>query len=374
MKPVLFSTTHLKECFSNSYHQAQEKFRGRVHDLHDHSRYMEFVYRETGPEGEKLCTSVAWQGSPDAPRVLVIQSATHGVEGFAGSAIQLDTLSSLSPDSLPDDVGILHIHAVNPYGFAWLRRVNEQGVDLNRNFIDFSKPLPDNPVYGDLASDLLPADSDNWEISTQRLWQYREAVGEQAFEQAVTGGQYQFPKGLFYGGKEPSQSRRYLEALTRRLNLASKQKIAVVDIHTGLGPFGYGEVICDHPPDSTGVQWARQWYGDSVTEPAMGSSSSVPKVGLIDYYWHQVLADRVCFVTLEFGTYPMDRLLETLRQDHFLHTQVPDWGSVQTQKTKAAIKKNFYPGSSDWQEMVLMRGRQIILQAINGLSAEQGQA
>jgi hypothetical protein len=39
------------------------------------------------------------------------------------------------------------IHALNPFGFAWLRRVNEANVDLNRNFQDFNKSLPSSAGY-----------------------------------------------------------------------------------------------------------------------------------------------------------------------------------------------------------------------------------
>ena len=38
-------------------------------------------------------------------------------------------------------------HAHNPWGFANALRCTEENVDLNRNFIDFEKPLPSNPNY-----------------------------------------------------------------------------------------------------------------------------------------------------------------------------------------------------------------------------------
>jgi hypothetical protein len=371
MKPVLLPPSYLTQCFSDNYAQAQQRFKQLTCEQPGHSQYHEFVFPQTGPHGEPLVTSVSWQGDTDASCVLVLQSATHGVEGFAGSSIQLDNLQSLTAAALPAGVAVLYIHAINPYGFAWLRRVNEQGVDLNRNFVDFDQPLPINGDYAGLADNILPEHIDDWENATQVLSEYRNKFGQQAFEHAISSGQYQFPDGLFYGGTQPSQSRLNLEQIISRFGLQQRQQVAVIDIHSGLGPFGYGELICDHPPGSTGVKRARQWYGDSVTEPALGSSSSVPKLGLIDYIWQQLLAEQVCFVTLEFGTYPVEQMFDVLRQDHFLHRQPIDWYAAETQRVKQSLRHTFYPASADWQEMVLMRGRQCVLQALQGLSEHE---
>ncbi len=366
---TLLDAVHLQRCFSENYAQAHARFieQASHHPLTQDVR--ELLHDVSGPEGEALLTSAAWLGNPDAERVLVLQSGTHGVEGFVGSAIQLDTLVHFEQHPLPDNVALCCIHALNPYGFAWLRRVDQQGIDLNRNFIDFSRPLPENEGYRQLADALLPATDAERDECDRQLAQYRQQHGPSAYEQAVSGGQYEFADGLFYGGQAPSQSRIYLEKLIADYRLAERQCVAVIDIHSGLGPFGYGEVICDHPPGSRGVQLARQWYGESVTEPALGSSSSVPKQGLVDYHWQAQLGERVCFVTLEFGTYSIDEMFDALRRDHRLHRKPVDWQSDETRTVKRQLRRIFYPATADWQEMVLMRGRQLIRQALKGLSA-----
>ena len=53
----------------------------------------------------------------------------------------------LGARALPADTGALLVHAINPYGFAWTRRVNEDNADLNRNFRDFAMPAPVSPAY-----------------------------------------------------------------------------------------------------------------------------------------------------------------------------------------------------------------------------------
>ena len=322
----------------------------------------------TGPEGELLSTDVAWLGPHDAESVLVLLSATHGVEGFSGSAAQVDFLTNVK--TLPKGVAALLIHAANPYGFAWLRRVTEDGVDLNRNYMDFSTPLPLNAGYEELADAIVP-DSLAPEVLQQcdeRLAAYREAHGVVAYEKALSAGQYTHPNGLFYGGKQATWSRTTCERIVADFHLPERKSVALLDFHTGLGPFGYGEPICDHPPGSHAASLAHCWYGDSVTEPALGTSSSVAKFGLSDYGWQDMVGNQLVFIALEFGTYSFDNMMQVLRADHWLHAQGKvDWHAAQTQTIKVALRQQFYPSTPDWQDMVLLRSRQCIRQAINGL-------
>jgi hypothetical protein len=330
-----------------------------------------YAHPLAGPGGEDLATDVAWLGPENASRVLVLQSAMHGVEGFCGAGAQADCLAH--PPELPADTALLAIHAINPHGFAWLRRVTEDGVDLNRNFVDFSEPLPQNPGYDALADAIVPADPspDSLAAADARLAAYEAAHGRTAFEVALTGGQYRHPHGLFYGGTAPTWSRTITEAIVANHGLAARGRVALIDYHTGLGPFGYGEPICDHPPGSAGARLARAWYGDSVTEPALGTSSSVAKHGLSDYGWQALVGDGLVFVALEFGTYDVASMIRVLRADHQLHAAgAVDWRDARTQAIKAAMRRHFYPGTTDWRQAVLFRSRQVIAQALRGLSTD----
>lgn len=319
-----------------------------------------------GPAGEALSSHSLWRGPTDAARVLVLLSGTHGVEGLAGSAIQQDLLQQLRNDllPLPPDTALLLVHLLNPWGCAWLRRCDAEGIDLNRNFVDFSAPVPVNPGYAQLRETLLSEDA---RARATALAAYADTHGRTALEIAISGGQYQDPAGPFYGGAAPAHGRQLVETLIRDHALTGRQ-LAVIDLHTGLGPYGYGEIICDHAPDSDGTRTAQRWYGDAVTLPLAGTSSSVPKTGLLDYAWHAIMDHRSCFVTLEFGTFSTDTLFDVLLQDHRLHQQgVPDWQAAATQTVKHAMRHHFCPASPQWQELVLFRARQVIRLALAGL-------
>lgn len=103
---------------------------------------VEYLHPLHGPDGERLATDVAYLGRNDARKLMVLISGTHGVEGPFGSACQTAWLSQNTPWQLPDDTAVLAIHLINPWGTAWSRRVNEDNVDLNRNFIDWQKAPP----------------------------------------------------------------------------------------------------------------------------------------------------------------------------------------------------------------------------------------
>ena len=362
-------SSDITACFSEDYAQARSRFLSACNRVGANVRA--YANPARGPRAEELVTDVAWVGPKNAQSVLITISATHGVEGFCGSAAQSDWLTLGGPGWLPDGTAALLIHAMNPYGFAWLRRVNEDGVDLNRNHIDFSQPLPANSGYEELADAFVPREITGpiFEAAEAKLAAWRAKHGEQAYRLARSGGQYAHPGGHCYGGTKPTWSRLTTEAIIADHAIAGRDVVAVIDFHSGLGPFGYGEPICGHPPDALALKRARAWYGDSVTSPALGTSSSVPLTGHTRDTWVRLLGERVVFITLEFGTYSQDRTLNAMRGDYWLHNRSGvDWNAAETRRIKASIRKHFFPDTEDWKEMVLFRSRQILRQAQAGLA------
>jgi len=100
-----------------------------------------------GRDGKPLFLDTAILGPRDAKKALLLISATHGVEGYFGSAVQTGLMREGLPARVPPDSKIVLLHALNPYGFSWDRRVNEDNADINRNFVDFADP-PANEAYG----------------------------------------------------------------------------------------------------------------------------------------------------------------------------------------------------------------------------------
>ncbi len=360
--------TAIRACFAGDYADARGRFLAAVAGTPVKS----YDNPNKGPRGEALATDTAWFGAPDAPAVLVLVSATHGVEGYTGSGCQVDWLRGGGPARLPNGVAMLLIHAINPYGFAWERRVTEENVDLNRNFVDFTQKLPENPGHDELADAFVPAALDGpvFEAAERRIAEYRRRNGEQALQIARGGGQYKHPGSVFFGGSGPTWSRRTLERIAADYGLGRRRVVGTIDYHTGLGPFGYGEPILGQLPGTVGVVRAKRWWGHSATEPALGTSSSVIKVGLSEFGWTALLGDRVSCAALEYGTFTQEEGRRALREDHWLHNSRNrvDWDDPEVRRIKAQIRRQYFPDTDDWKEMVLFRSRQVIAQALAGLT------
>jgi hypothetical protein len=82
------------------------------------------------------------------------------------------------------------VHALNPFGFAWLRRVNEYNVDLNRNFQDFNKSLPSSAPYEAFHDCLVPKDweGDERVNADAALQKFIAAKGEKGFQAELRKG------------------------------------------------------------------------------------------------------------------------------------------------------------------------------------------
>ena len=143
--------------FAASYAEARAKFRqaalarglASTPRVHSHA---------AGAQGEELAVDVALLGDSDARSMLVLLSGVHGIEGFCGSGCQV---ALLQDETVLDAVrqsgaAVLFCHAVNPYGFSHLRRTNEDNIDVNRNFRDFSAPFMANAAYASLHSIIVP--------------------------------------------------------------------------------------------------------------------------------------------------------------------------------------------------------------------------
>lgn len=353
--------------FAADYAQARERFlraaqkRGATMDTHRNPGC-------AGPGGSPLYTDVAWIGPRDAGHVLVCVSGTHGVEGHCGSACQVEILTHPECAALPSDTATLFVHALNPYGMAHDRRVNEDNIDLNRNWIDHDAP-PSNEDYELLHAALVPS---SWtgperEQADRQLLELARERGVEFVQTAITQGQWAHPDGLFYGGREHAWSTRLLSEICTEF-LPGRRHVAYIDLHTGLGGRGEAEPIFRGGRDSGALDRAREWYGQ-VTQSEDGTSSSTPIVGNTASLVADALdaAQLLTAITLEFGTLPGLEVLTALRADNWLHLQ-RDPGLKLEQQIAQQIREAFCPSDEQWRAAVVAKARDAYRSALGGLA------
>ena len=314
-----------------------------------------FTNPELGPNGEPLYTDYVTIGPHIAERLLVVNSAIHGVEGFCGSAAIIAWLTSGNEGSLPNNVKVIFVHALNPYGFAWLRRVNEGNVDLNRNFISHDAPVPDNAEYDTFHPSFIPPDWDETTAESIRneLSEYAAKNGLLAMQTAVCRGQYKHRDGLFYGGLHAAWSHRIFKRIIGE-SVGLARHIVLLDFHTGAKP----------PEDKI-----KSWFTDRLTCAQLGNAVGPDLFGTIGQGLRQIAIDKKVYsITAEFGTFDVFRVLMAIIADNWLHLH-GDLKSTLGADIKREIRGSFYPDADDWCEQVLTGSQRILNQVIKGLAS-----
>ncbi len=344
--------------FAPDYGTARASFRRAVAEAN--GRLESLPLACMGPNQERLTIDIAWFGAENPSRVLVHSSGLHGVEAFTGSAIQLQWLAKGFP-ALSKDSGIILVHVLNPYGMAWLRRFNENNVDLNRNFMRAAEGFDGAPEgYAALDSFLNPSRPPGLDLYYVQALRLLATHGMNWLKQAIAGGQYVNPRGLFFGGKHleegPAKFKEYLSAKLQRA-----ERIVAVDIHTGLGKFGDDQLLIDSGP--AGARFAGTMcraFGEKVQLLAPQGLAYETRGAHFNLYYEQFPRAEIYFATQEFGTYAGIRVLRALRAENQWH----HFGSGTAEHhTKTALREIFNPRDHKWRQAVLNRGDEVIRQA-----------
>ena len=354
--------------FSDSYAEARSRFSDAARRAGAKSTSYEHP-AERGPGGERLFFDVSVLGPGDASRIFVIGSGTHGIEGYPGSAAQRAWLRGRP--RLPKDTAVVFFHAQNPWGFAHKTRTTEENVDLNRNFIDFSRPLPPNPGYLELHPQIVIERWDDAAIegAFARLDAFRQRVGEKAFSDAFNGGQYSHPDGVFYGGTRPQWANSAFRAAVET-HLGRARSVAFLDLHTGIGPWCGHVYLCFHPEGSPARERARAWWGEravnleGVTHKKLATYSGT----IIDAFTEMLPQAEVTAIVVEFGTLPRREMQRASLAQRWMRFEGPR-DPVLAAKVRREYEAAFYPAEPEWRKAVLEQSREFINRGVAGIAS-----
>ena len=317
-----------------------------------------------GPRGEPLSVDVATIGPARPDHLIVVTSGVHGVEGFLGASVQFELLRRLAAGGPPDGTGVAMIHAVNPWGFAHLRRVDEHNADVNRNFVGESPPEPASPAgYAELDPVINPrgapaagSEIGYW-LKAGRL--IARSRGIRPLAKAVAEGQYEYPHGLFYGGERVGESCRTLQDVVLGL-AAGVDRVSVLDVHSGLGPSATATLICEA---NVGAANSRERVlSDHYRRRVLldGSNDNAYDArGTFARWCARALADKeFLYCCVEVGTVGPLAVLSALRRENRAHHWRPV-GSAAYVRTKEVLRETFAPRSPRWRRASVTEGVEV---------------
>jgi hypothetical protein len=326
-----------------------------------------------GPDGEALTIDTAMYEPPDTRGTVIVTSGLHGIEGFLGSAVQSSCLlkpRGCNPSASASNVRLVFVHALNPYGFAWLRRANEDNVDLNRNFLAAGKEYRGFPDGYNLLDPFLnpPGPPRKWEPFRLRAALAIMRWGMPALKAAIASGQYDYPRGLFFGGHGPCETHRLVRDHFA-MWLGPDGRAIHLDFHTGLGDWARVQLLSDVILDDAEDQRLERELGH---RPISGGRSPVVQYaarGSIGEWCARTAQDRdYRYLCAEFGTYPPVKVLTALRAEN----RAQHWGQRGTPNyrwAKDLIREAFCPQSPRWRECALSTGVDLVQRAIAAIGA-----
>lgn len=357
--------------FPSSYFQSRETFRDltRANDWRCESHSI----TPKGPNEETLSIDVAIR-RPDSPvATLVVTSGLHGIEGFVGAAIQCETLQAWHQNGLPDDLNLIFIHALNPYGFAWRRRFDEHNVDPNRNFFSPGQTRPEcSEIYRHLHPVLNPESAPtHFDLFLPRAALAIARYGYHRVARAVACGQYEYPKGLFYGGLEPSESQTILQTNLRKWigveDCSQRGPVLHIDFHSGLGTKGITQLLMEQYLSPERQRWLEDHFGaksiskhdaDELLYRAAGSFGQwcVDHLPEVDY----------TFACAEIGTYPAIKVLSGLRAENRATHWCEDQPTL-INRWRDRLQELFCLADPVWRTKVLTDGCDILDASLNAI-------
>jgi hypothetical protein len=349
-------------CFPPDYSTSRQRFRTSAAGLG--LSLESYPIGQAGPNGEPLTIDTARLGADEPERLLIVSSGLHGVEGFFGAAVQQAWLDRRLGGWVPGPAdALLLVHALDPFGFAWVRRFDETNVDLNRNFLLSSEEYAGSPKHYAAVERMInprrrPLPFDTW------LYYFRSFFsivrhGMPALKAAIAGGQYEFPYGLFFGGHGPSKVHQIVaENLERWVGTA--RSILHVDFHTGLGRWATLKLLIDVGVEPGHVDQLRREFGENLVEHVDPLGTAYDTRGDLGTWLRQALGDRdYTMLCAEFGTYPVWRVLAALRAENRAYHWLPRHHPKRL-RAQRELQEVFVPADPGWRSFTLSQALQLL--------------
>ena len=189
------------------------------------------------------------------------------------------------------------------------------------------------------------------------------ATDSSELKQAIAGGQYAYPQGLFYGGEKPSLTCLYLDQYLPAL-LGSAERVVHFDFHTGLGRWATYQLLVDVGLDPRLFEWSWANFGAKVVHSDPRDSIAYQTRGDLAAWCRAAFPDRSYdLLCAEFGTYPPLGVLSALRAENQAHFWAEPDQPI-TRWAKKQLLETFVPASPESRARSVAQGVELIRRGI----------
>ena len=352
------------EYFFNSYDDIRAHLKDRVKQLKTDGINVEVSEYAVDESDDLYIDNIYLPSSAEKTNLIVLTTGVHGMEGYIGSVMLDVFFEEIYPDLDTTDTGVLIVANVNPYGMKYMRRYNENNVDLNRNFIldwdNFDKSS--NKDYPEVKDFLQPEGKIGnafWHEAGFYLGLAKEAIskGADKVSDALLTGQYEYPEGVYYGGNGDEKSTAYLKGVFGDCLDGEYSNIVHIDIHSGYGP-RYNMVIFNSVYETMTEAETKKAFGYDYVISHDSESFYATTGDTTDYFYRLAESkntDKELFSTcFEFGTIGdsfMDSILSLkYTVDENRQHWFPSSDKVATEVVRENYNELFYPTETQWRE------------------------
>jgi hypothetical protein len=351
--------------FLSSYDSNRARFRATSKDIAaTHAKSEIGSYAVPSATDSDLTIDYLYLPAKGTPQKLVIYtSGVHGAEAFVGSAVQEMLMKQWLPKADLTSTSVLFVHSLNPWGHRHKRRVTEHNIDLNRNLsVDPGLFQTPNADYGKLDAFLNPTHPVSlWDVNTDIVELGAELVshGQTVLRNATLVGQYEYDKGIYFGGRAPVPQKADLEALIRRVS-EPHDAVFLMDLHTGYGARGVLHYFGDAGPRAGAGEAMKTVFEGYPIDSAETNPDFYETDGDMVVWMGGIIPDTKTYIgtTLEYGTLDSQTLLGGVRslQRMRLENQGFHHGFASESAKRGVLQRfsdMFNPPDSKWRKQII---------------------
>ena len=366
-QPTPADSYSYSDSFYTSYDAIRAHIGERIEMLRADGVTVEYDTYAVDESDELYIDNIYIPATEESKNLIVLTTGVHGMEGYIGSVMLDVFFEEIFPGLNKATTGILVVANVNPYGMKYMRRYNENNVDLNRNFIEdwdnFDRTS--NKDYPKVDSFLQPEGAIGnafWNEVLFYLALAKEAIftGAGTISDALLTGQYEYSEGVYYGGDGDEISTAYLKGVFKDCLESEYENIVHVDIHSGYGP-RYNMVIFNSAQDPTTEEEAKAAYGYDYIIATDSEDFYATFGDTTDYFYrlaNKIGGDKELYSTcFEFGTIGdgfLDSIISlkyTVEENR--NHQYPTSDAITEEVIREHYYELFYPTETEWREKTI---------------------